>query len=1290
MLEAQRDQVAREYEIAELTGNEATQAALAPALENARRAMKKATADADRTYWRIYDKDAADRQAEIGKQLFEADEAARDARQAADMSVPLRKRRGEYPYNLKTLQAVHDELRDQLSHTPEYKEFIEKNFTLDRSRVKNKVNEAKVIEEGQQLLDRMVFQKGAAGPEIPLPADIIQALRDNNISDALAQLADSSDIPLVKALATRLSPLLVNTRVTIVNDLRNAKTKNPAAGAASSNGLTVWLDATRGMNVETLLHESVHAGTERVIASAPRSRTPQQNAAVRELTAIWEAAKQSQDVRMEADARESLSEFAAEALTNPILVQDLSKVPWRIGDAWAGFKRAILRMLGISDPQTMLDNTIAALDTIFVRPMPGVEPKTTEEQTESGAVPAEPAPTDPDIRYQLTPLERDALVNMTSPAAKEAALAAMRTIYPTGLGRQGAIAADQIALDTKIRTYVTDKAATVFDKINRAASEKQIDALKALRTKAAFKQAEASHQLVPEFLRTGELVITTPDGPVQVGTGGTRPPPTAAMDIIYAWGKRNNLTNEQARDVASKLLESARQKDFRDYNATKAPNEPSLPVSMSDAEINRLTAILAKEPDLLAARAVLEKSRVHLIDLMVKVGRITKDVGDAWKANPSYMPFDRVRTPEDTKFRPRKRVGRGLSVLGGLPELVDAPVVTRPVGNVLDNYFALLGWQVEQIVRTRATNLTIQALRKFGHARFRGLARPGNATQARTIEAYRKGQKVYYEVPTPLHALAFRADVVPTMPLFATFAQISRFLRSTITLVPTFAAGQLPMDVQRAIFASGVKNPALVSARILSNFAVMSKMALQGELYKVAPELAKRGVVGGVDYRPAAPAESLMQELGYRPYSALGSKKLGSLLHRLSELSRAGDIAVREAIYHRTKEEGGSEELAQYRAREIINFNTRGAGDRWGVSQAMTQTIPFFNAYLQGTDVYYRTLTGRDAPSGLPQRQALTRLGFFTGGALALGTMYALTMSGDEEYENMNLDERDRSWILGNGFSIPVASEIGMIFKAIPERVVEYYKRAGTPEEQTGIAALGSWFRAAMTEYVLRMTPVPAAIKPILENVTNYSWFTGRPLEGFFQQTLDPSRSINTTTSELAKSVSAYAADVFNVELSPIKLDNLLRGYFGTTASLGLMAVDALLNPDKMDRPLHQIAGLGHFTYNTIGTRRKDEFYDLREKVVRAQNTFNQMIQNDPERAEAYAMKNQEKLMLYRAVNDTLQDLSKTRDYLRFLNSAEAAKEMTQEERRKEADEVRRMEQEIVEWVREARSEFKL
>jgi hypothetical protein len=370
-------------------------------------------------------------------------------------------------------------------------------------------------------------------------------------------------------------------------------------------------------------------------------------------------------------------------------------------------------------------------------------------------------------------------------------------------------------------------------------------------------------------------------------------------------------------------------------------------------------------------------------------------------------------------------------------------------------------------------------------------------------------------------------------------------------------------------------------------------------------------LTGEFDFQTGKPAASLLKDLGYKKRG-----RFEGLMHKLEGITRASDLAVRKAVYDQTlKESNGDFLLAQTRARELINFRRRGSSEFVG---AMVTTIPFFNAYIQGMDVLYRAASGRDSSASVDRAQARKLFWNRAAVVIALSSMYALGKDDDdEEYKNMDLRTRDNNWIIG-GAKLSVPGELGILFKAIPERAVEYMKRSGTPEEQTAFEAVRTGLSAIMETYVTRVVPVPQAVKPLIEAWTNYSFLTGRPLEGFHQKQLDKSERASENTSELAKAIATFSRDAVGMQVSPIMIDNALRGYFGSTAALGTAITDSLLNPTRADRPLHKLALIGNYTFDPVGGRLMTEFYGERDVIGKASATLKELEKTDIDRAVAY------------------------------------------------------------------------
>ena len=829
---------------------------------------------------------------------------------------------------------------------------------------------------------------------------------------------------------------------------------------------------------------------------------------------------------------------------------------------------------------------------------------------------------------------------------------------------------------TKFRTQVTDIAATIEKRLREKFDGAVRNSLGELNPMGLYRQAQDYTKMLLEYFQTGTLYKDKTTGLWKSGMGEGVRPPAEVYALIDQYAEKNGYSRERATQIASRILEGVRLDEMRRSNDTGMTN---FALHLKDNEIDQLVRAYNADPDLKEMSKLMDEARKAMVDNLVAVGRLSAEEGKLWREVVGYVPFDR-ETIEGVaaNFNKAKKIsGKGLAQLGKLPELVGS--FERPVGNVFDNYLNTLGWMVGQTLKADATLITLRSLEDIGQAK---KLRTGASPTANSVGAYVNGEMQYWELPSKYDVMAFKDLNPPKAGWIRAMGAFSNILRKTVTVLPPFALKQVMDDVQRAIMTSGVRNPGALVWMSLTNFPKLALAELRGIQHPIVKDFGRLGLTGEYDFEAGKPATSLLKDLGY--------KKRGmfeTLIHRLDGITRASDLAVRKAIYDQTMNESKDELLAQTRAREFINFRRRGANQ---FVTDMVTVIPFFNAYIQGMDVLYRAASGKDSSSSVDRAKA--RQLFYSRAITVtmLSSLYALGKGDDDEdYNEMDLRTRDSNWILGGGYKIGVPGELGAIFKVIPERIVEYMRRQGTPEEQTAFEAVRTTLSYMFEQYLGRAVPIPQAIKPVIEAWANKSFLTGKDLEGYHHRAMDPSLRKTEQTSELAKAIAVFSRDEIGVEVSPIMIDNALRGYFGSTAAMVTMVTDSLLNPTRIDRPLHKYALLSNYLYDPVGTRRMTEFYEEREKVGKANTTLNELMKTDLDRAEKYVVEHEAELELEGLINSTLEQLERTRAYRKYINSAEGAADMSKEDREAELKELKRAELEYVQWVREAKTELR-
>ena len=1044
------------------------------------------------------------------------------------------------------------------------------------------------------------------------------------------------------------------------------------------NAMTDTVQLTDGyVGVHTLLHELVHGFVHRAIAMHEGGKI--NNSGIRNLRELFDYIGKHHPELADEYGMRDLSEFASEVMSNKKFQDALKKITYRRVNAFTAFAQSVLKALGLAstDKHSALAAAMISVDSIMTEGRK-LQESMTGAQVE-GALPG----------------IANALVKELDPAARQS-IKDIQSMFPpedqSGVG--GVLgeavkginnAREKTGIIAAFRQAVADKHASVEAKVSQLFSQGVRDYFGNLNPMVLVRQAEDSTKIVMDFFRTGGIRLSK-DGLIE--TVKNPASMASALTKLNEFAKANDMTVDEAKNEVSTVLEGHRLHSIHvDHNKpleasalileqqgklkeADAERAKKVDMHMSLQQIAQLEAIFQKSTGIKGILSDLNATKSQVIDLMVATGRIDKDKGQYWKDNEAYVPFNRIyeETGPVKVFR-----GKGLGVLTNIPGMKGS--LGRPIKNVIDSYANRLGGMVEDTMKNHAAVKVLETMTMAGFAN-EVPTKDSAKNKGLVVSLYRDGKPVFFEVQNEYDMLAFQQAPEVINGLTKFMGATSRYLRLSITAMPPFAIKQVVEDAQRAAFFSGVKRPLVVAMKTLYNMPGVFFGEVTGRKSPMVRRMEALGIGGDYDFNILEPVNEIEKELGSIKRGA-GEK----LFHRLEQFTKASDLAARLAVFEETLRDtksaehpNGDELLAQTRARELINFSRRGSSS---AMRTAARVIPFFNAYAQGMDVLYRSATGLDSSSSMHRAAArkmfMSRVAMMT----ALGFVYALSMSDDDGYKNATDDVRDNNWLLPNGYKISLPKELGFMFKSIPERIVGYYLRHGTDEEQTVMNALGSTFKGAISAYG-SPNVTPSFIKPILENMTNYSFFLQRELESASLQKLEPGQRSTSSTSELAKALGE------SINVSPIKIDNLLRGMVGMAGSTTLLATDAVLNPTRPDRPLYQLPFFNLFLYDTIGGRAKNEFYQLQEKVSQAHDTYKHLEQNDPEKAGEYLEKNAALISAAPMINNSLKTLSDLRRMrAMYEQGTEEMLGMTGTERRESIDELRTAENESLRYVRE-------
>jgi hypothetical protein len=536
------------------------------------------------------------------------------------------------------------------------------------------------------------------------------------------------------------------------------------------------------------------------------------------------------------------------------------------------------------------------------------------------------------------------------------------------------------------------------------------------------------------------------------------------------------------------------------------------------------------------------------------------------------------------------------------------------------------------------------------------------------------GRRTIVEIQDPLIAEAVLGMETVGMEMWKPLAAAANFTRRTITLSPVFQLKQVFKDAPTAALVTGVKRPDLLMGGVMRDF-----IGAVRDNDPVAEILRSQGI-GGF-YSPARTPEADVK----RRIGIINNNTFDYTMKALDHFGDSSDMAQRIAIYKRVMAETGNESLALYQAANVINFLRHGSGQ---VAQALVKTVPFLNAYAQSIDVLYDALRGGGL-RGKDRSAALIQLGY-TGSLLAGSTLlYAFLVGDDDDYMKMDDQSKIRSYMIpGTDVVLPMNTSAAFFFKAIPELLYNKVVNEGT-ENEVDAKRLRTAMKEAAVDLLLGPTPVPSAVKPVIEIGLDYNFFTSRPITPRGMDNLDAYQQYDMRTSEAAKLLSALTGSKENRVLNPMEADHLVRSIFGTAGAMVAWSSN-LVGQASEYRPemgLKEMPITGAFMRPEVPRGREDLFYKLKENTDRKYRTFNRLIERDQiGEAEAYIGRHPNLIAYYDYTSEVDTQLKEINAAIRFIGETQDPS-YTPEIKRQEIQDLLNLKQDVLEGIEQFRKE---
>ena len=542
-----------------------------------------------------------------------------------------------------------------------------------------------------------------------------------------------------------------------------------------------------------------------------------------------------------------------------------------------------------------------------------------------------------------------------------------------------------------------------------------------------------------------------------------------------------------------------------------------------------------------AVRLEFEAMNDAVARIAVESGLLAEEEADKWIEEGFYLPFYRVAAENDQN-------GSFLSST----ELVRQEAFKRLKGgtqkleDLLENQFMNWNHMIHASLNNQAAWEALQSAEELGFA----TEVTSNRKRPNSLWVKIDGKRVWFNLDDSPEGqlvqeslIALNQKGMDGLMMMASRA-FKRALTTGVTASPEFKIRNLIRDSLSAIAV------APMSVDIVKNMKQGWKATGKDE-WMHAQLLASGAIFGDSGYIHGADTEMLKAVIakGHERDTILDSRSfIKKAWNKYQDFGARLENINRAANYVQTYEETGDRLDAAFQSRDHLDFSRTGT---FVAVRALSQVVPFLNARLQGLDKLARA--ARD-----PQQrgQFYTVVGVYS----ALSVLLYLLMKDDEDYKAAEQWERDAYHLFkfpgsDTMLRIPRPFEVGAI-AAMTERLTE---------QLVDDEVHGKLFAQRLGHTLFEtfsFNPTPQVFKPALEVAMDRNWFTGAPIEGMSLSRLSPEKRKRAWTSPFAVGVSEAMASVVpweSVQLSPVQMQHLVRGYFGWIGATSLSGADYLM-----------------------------------------------------------------------------------------------------------------------------------
>lgn len=760
-----------------------------------------------------------------------------------------------------------------------------------------------------------------------------------------------------------------------------------------------------------------------------------------------------------------------------------------------------------------------------------------------------------------------------------------------------------------------------------------------------------------------------------------------------------NVVGPGVREIIKPMVEAGRLDELRAFLISPRTLDFAALGRKTPLSVEAATAIIKGAPDdiVLTGRGVFNFNK-QTLEYLRDSGAITPAAFDAFrKATESYVSFGRFfdDIPEPT-FLGIPRPGKRFIRLGQLKRARGSTVagIVDPLESIVTNTTAMISMAnrhavVDALVRLAESVPGQQIVRRVG--KFKGLQKtkeletvlkeagvevpPAVLDEMATALSPRKvgenrfivnrgGERILYEVDKELYSTLAAMDVRSIGPLMKLLSAPTSLFRAGVILDPAFSLARNPFrdKIGSLVFS---KHNAVPSDLFRGIFSVLQKDELfrnfvrsQGSFSSMVRSLSTDRAAAQKVFR-----KLLAENHPFKEFTTLARNPAG-MIEMLRILSEGFENSTRVREFARALEATGDARLAGFASREIsLDFQKMGASVR-----IANQLSPFLAANIQGVEKL--------------ARQAGQKPLNFNARAMAFVTLPTIALwlinFDDPVYQQLPQWRKDLFWNIphwrwndqsqklektGRFFPIPRPFEMGLIYAAFPERVLQWiaendesFSRVMTEQ---GVP-VGDPFEDYLSNLLDQLTPgtLPVFLGPLLEARTGYDLFLDRRIVPEGEE-----RLLDEFQAGPAQGETVRVAGKF-LKMSPRIVENTIVGFTGGLGRSALSTSDQILRAfgvrgdvqPRSPRDVIPLIGplISAFIVDepTLNSKASERFYNAWGEMSAINATIRSLERKGQfVDAQTIAQNSQPEVIMYSDFSRTVKDLAEFREIMRLIRT---------------------------------------